>query len=967
MSRSIGLLLTFLVALGLGAVFLITRERPEAGAATEPRAEAVGAHDADQRASSELQGGAAHTVQASSVSEQVESDERVAALPNPTLRGTIVLPAGTPADETLQIRIGDQGPFDVDPDGRFELGLEDRPKRQRVKLTGRYLYLAKDVFVELGESGEITLEPVLGCRLQVTVNTPLATTQDVLEETKLELSTWSSESARFERLDERAVATFNGVPAEGEWTVYARNPHLYDNRKGPLLMAPGQTLSVTVELIQGTRLSGVVRYSDGTPAEDCDVTLRCFSEAGLSTALTSTETCDEEGAFSFEGQVPGRYGLVANDGGMAQASLTIGHLEDGEERTDIEVVLDEGHDLAGVVTWPEGRPAEGALVRIRGRRHAGRSLKATTDADGRFEAVALADPPYRVRAQLDDDDGHTWRALVDSVQAGDLAIQLQLQPGNRVAGHVVDDAGDPIKSFTIRSQQVGGSKVLMRERFTDKQGRFVIDDLPEGTWDLTATASYHGTHIPRRVQLPSLAGAEWEIVLPRDAIASGRVLGSDGEPISKGDIHVSNERKTWKGRAKEDGSFQLRGLPSGPLTLRGSGPGQAPGPAVELHLQPGEERDGLELFAVPAGRVVGILHDSVVDREGRQIQLASADYTFSINATSDADGIFRFEDLPEGTYRVFFSFVNTGGLNQEWAEKYAARSETWIDVPQGAEVELIFGGPREGEITVYGQLLQNAEPLANQLVYAFPGEEGVDIPVTTAFAGDEGRFELYLPEPGRYSFSSAPGAPLAFGRQIEVPDATTFELTLELGRGSIAGTLFGSDGAPRAAHTLILRRTAAGAGSRRPGNMRRARTEDDGSFRFSALEDGAWELRTGGFGNDYQHRTEGIAILSDLVVEDGGDIEGVEVQLREGSVLTGTCRNAEGAAAVGAEVFVVYADGARMLSWTSEYVAWDGSFRVPAVDAGTVEVYAELAGLRSSTARIELSEGEEGYVELQFE
>ena len=91
MSRSIGLLLTFLVALGLGAVFLITRERPEAGAATEPRAEAVGAHDADQRASSELQGGAAHTVQASSVSEQVESDERVAALPNPTLRGTIVL------------------------------------------------------------------------------------------------------------------------------------------------------------------------------------------------------------------------------------------------------------------------------------------------------------------------------------------------------------------------------------------------------------------------------------------------------------------------------------------------------------------------------------------------------------------------------------------------------------------------------------------------------------------------------------------------------------------------------------------------------------------------------------------------------------------------------------------------------------------------------------------------------------
>jgi len=392
---------------------------------------------------------------------------------------------------------------------------------------------------------------------------------------------------------------------------------------------------------------------------------------------------------------------------------------------------------------------------------------------------------------------------------------------------------------------------------------------------------------------------------------------------------------------------------------------------VEVRVAPGAERTEVELSSARASVLTGILHSSlgteIGEREGRSVQLANLDYTFNASTTTDAAGRFSFEDLAPDTYRVYLQFASGGGLNREWAENYAARAEEQVVLAQGEERSVTLGAPRIGELVVHGRLRLDGAPLENQLVYVYPGPEHELFPVTTAYAGDAGQFELRLPAAGDYTFTSAPNAPHGFGRRLQVPAPGPFELTIDLGRGSIAGFLLGPDSEPRPSHTLLLRRAAAAPNSRRPGDMLTTKTGADGAFRFEHLEDGRWELRSGGFYNDHRSRSEALTIRSDLVIEDGGALTDVELRLRPGAIVTGVCRAADGAPASGARIVVLYADGSRMLPFSGEHAAWDGTFHIPAVDPGPIELHAELGDSRTTSTSLDLTNAEEGYVELSFE
>jgi len=114
----------------------------------------------------------------------------------------------------------------------------------------------------------------------------------------------------------------------------------------------------------------------------------------------------------------------------------------------------------------------------------------------------------------------------------------------------------------------------------------------------------------------------------------------------------------------------------------------------------------------------------------------------------------------------------------------------------------------------------------------------------------------------------------------------------------------------------------------------------DGSFRVNALTAGTYYLYAGGknYAGDYGRNSDGAVLNFDLAI--GQEVEGVDIRLEEGGIVTGTVRAAAtGAPIAGAHVEVVGLDG----EWTGlEFPSTgvDGKFEISAIKEGDYLVFA---------------------------
>lgn len=908
---------------------------------------------------------------------QPEPDEaRAADAPViPKLTGRLVWAQATPADERAFVVLvaGERRlRAEVAESGAFEFELPSDLLDGVLGLEARYLYLERATRWKRSEGLEVELRPEVGARIAVDVTFPASVSPEARRLTSIRaIGDQIGDDLIVEGEFQPGETTYlNALRTDRKWDVSAQHPDLYDEERGSFSLERAQLLNVSIPFTVGTSFVGQVRFEDGRPAAGIEVEARSLSDTGYYGVDRAQVEADDEGRFEFRGQRPGLYAILAQADDRASARVDTNRLADGERQEGIELVLRSGERIAGYVTWPDGSAAVGARVRASAQYRAGNRIREfETDSTGAFEGSVLGKAPYRVWASAESElDGSVHRALATGVPSGALDLTLVLQPSNLVAGRVVDDIGEPLSKFTVRAEQIGASSASVagsvKDRFRDKEGRFEFENLADGSWKLTASASKHGESTAARLQLPDDGGANLELVVPRDASVSGTVTRTDGTASTSGTVRTPSGYTFKTTSIKDDGTFKLKGLAPGLHRISARDEDSAWGPVEEIRLQPGEQRTGIELSTAPAGRIRGVLHASIPEREGKLVTLVTLDWQGHTEATADANGNFVFENLAADNYRVHLSFNSRGGLNREWAEGYAARAEQIVQLAAGEDLEIVLGEPPADEIVIKGTLTMAGKPLENQLVYVFPGKENENIPVTVGYAGDDGKFELRLREPGSYAFTSAPGAQLAFGQVREVSSESPQEMVLELGSASISGTLYGPDGEPRPAHTLMIRRGDAIADSRRPGDMNRATTDENGRFEFMNLEPGRWELRSSGFPND---QLEGVAIRTDLEVEAGEVLDDVELHLRRGGIVRGVCRMADGSPAVGARLYVIYSNGAQMQPWTGFHVEWNGEFQILAVDAGQVEVYAELDERESSHAQVELTEGGEAYADLKFD
>jgi protocatechuate 3,4-dioxygenase beta subunit len=731
-------------------------------------------------------------------------------------------------------------------------------------------------------------------------------------------------------------------------------------------------------------LSGAVRDQAGQPVAGA---LVCAS--GSSPDLPASDLRDPscvssgvDGRYQLRELLPARYQVQASAGGFQpgryrapderEGSWRSGlvRLEAGEERGDIDIVLEPGGvELAGTVLDIGGGPIEGAWVTARAGqmwRQRGASAMGRSDADGRFQ-LWVAPGMASVSAEA---EGYT-SGRADAIAPGQK-VEVRLTPESVLAGRVVEaGSGKPVPGASVSVGDTemsfgwtGGSHTL-----TDDSGRFRIDRLSPGRYKPEAEAPGRWGQAVESVLLGVGQTVE-EVVIevhPAAGLRGRVVVAETEEPCPSGRISLHDaaaDRRDGAG-IETDGRVEIDALLPGKY-------------AVDISCEGFAAQDGYPDLVVTAGaappeqiwkvqrggRIVGSVRTAGGEPVARARVSASPVGGNSLrrmfggwsNDQTGADGRFELSGLAPGRYRV------------------SAEADAHPETQPPLEVTVAVGGEATLELrldapgSVEGEVVdESGQPVAGVSVRAEGGERwswGQGRTLTR----DDGRFVIEGVRPGPYRILASRDA--WWGGELRAPGAgddddhgvktkvvagqvARVRLVVEEQTGTIAGRVVDQNGSPITDAFLDAEReseSAAAAAGRARRTMRWSwrrdpvLTETDGGFQIDKLTRGRYTVRAYRRGGG-EAVAEGIAVGSR-----------VTLTIRPTGSISGTARAAGGEAP---DAFLVSVNDSKSgFARQERFFRTGGAFAVRDLPPGGFSVTVS-AGAGEGDAEVTLAEGQE--------
>lgn len=513
-----------------------------------------------------------------------------------------------------------------------------------------------------------------------------------------------------------------------------------------------------LRLRAGFRVVGLVQTDGGRPARGATVALEPQSGEAQQPIVVGV---DESGRFLLDNVPRGDWRLVARHPDWQPAALP--GVVVGASQLLVLQLRNPALALAGrVESGQPPKPLGGAQVRAWPQGATGGvPLQAETDADGRFVLRGLARGPVRVDVLH---PGHSTSSRVVAVDGTSVPIAIELVPRSRVRGQL-----RPASPGVLAS--AGNLELVLRTRSGELHSAQV---LPDGTFEFAqpvsagvatlvvhaATCSFaRSGESSMTVRVEEGADSELQLDVVAASIVRGRILDGKGAPASGVKLYVRfGDQLTTRLRdagsalldrdlrrlgdqftrvadadlerlvavSVADGSWTMRGLASGSLLVRTECPGYASHRFRVSVPKAGEEGDAGDQYLPPPCELSGRVLRG--DRGVAGAVLTASSGGTSATTISAADGAYRFEDLPPGSYRI----------RARWANIAASVSTAVVVTPgnaaEGITVEFPAGR------TVIGMVRSiDGRPVEGATVVVVGG---MGVPVTS---DEQGRFELELP------------------------------------------------------------------------------------------------------------------------------------------------------------------------------------------------------------------------------
>ncbi len=253
----------------------------------------------------------------------------------------------------------------------------------------------------------------------------------------------------------------------------------------------------------------------------------------------------------------------------------------------LELELEPGTTIGGVIQDPQGRPIERALVYL--MISDGLGVDGTprpslprepvkTDPQGRWVCNFVPADLDGLQFRLEHPDHVSEQYFHKGPSASALrnrTAMMVMEPGLLVLGKVVDRGGRPIADAQVKWGDSLQENTLRTTR-TDAEGRFAFPHVAPGELVLTVRAAGHAPELKRVGVGSRMLPIEFRLG-PGQAIV-GRVVGPDGEPVADASIGVAewaefpNLIAPWT-KSAADGGFRIPDEPAEPVTLRAYKPG----------------------------------------------------------------------------------------------------------------------------------------------------------------------------------------------------------------------------------------------------------------------------------------------------------------------------------------------------------------------------------------------------------
>ena len=290
--------------------------------------------------------------------------------------------------------------------------------------------------------------------------------------------------------------------------------------------------------------------------------------------------------------------------------------------------------------------------------------KGPSDSNGRFELDELAPGGYEVF--VESDAGVASPLAIEVPHEGDLKIELR--PAATLLGQVSDAEGLGVSGVRLGLELSGrerGSRAGIYEGYSGREGRFELEQLSSGVYQLTAEHPVLGS-LTRQIVLEEGGRLELDLAFeagpaPEDLRVSGRVVDTHGTGIDGARVALGAERQ---GRAPHTwsfggGRFEVSATQAGVSWLevyhqdyaeyRGATFQVGKGPVKDLVVE-------LDRGASATGRIVGLppelaFTDQLEAREVKKYFVGSAsrggDARTRVGSVS-RDGSYRVPNLAPG-------------------------------------------------------------------------------------------------------------------------------------------------------------------------------------------------------------------------------------------------------------------------------------------------------------------------------
>jgi RNA polymerase sigma factor (sigma-70 family) len=584
---------------------------------------------------------------------------------------------------------------------------------------------------------------------------------------------------------------------------------------------PAAPARIAVALSGGAAIAGRVVDEAGTPIGGARVVAISAAEPfPVVDVRRDGVTTRPDGSFEIPHVAAGTWRLTASHGDHAPATSAPLTVDGTSARTGVELVVAAGGIVRGEVRDAGGQPVAAAEVSVVVRGHlewrARRS--AFTAADGTFAIAGL--PRRALDVVAAHDAGASAIAAVDLAARREQRVELVLDVTGRIAGTVVDRAGEPVGDAQVIAEPQWTGDVAdraawsvrgIREAVTDQGGAFTFTGLPDGTYRLRAArpgASEAALSLsPAIIARPGSDTVR--LVIPRDGRITGKVaLGDGGAPLRFAIAIGGTHPRPF---STADGAFAVT-APGGTHAVVISGPGFVTRTLDDVAIAEAKDTD-LGTITVTRGRSI---HGRVLDEGGAPVakarvaagtlltgggaELYIADESIGARDTeTDEDGRFTLDGFGPAAITVVAGKQDTG------------RSPS-IRIPPGddsAALELVL----RRTTGLDGKVTREGAPAGDVVVIANPiGATASNFFVTT---GPDGTFSLDALAPGAYvvypMFGGGGNRPKdMYTRRVDLVAGQRTKLEIDATPGALAlAVTVRAGGTPAAAQVLAIQATVS--------------------------------------------------------------------------------------------------------------------------------------------------------------